>query len=61
VATGIDALFVEAHPNPDQAPCDGGSQLDFDALDALLTEVVAIDGALSQIPEATRRRARCEP
>ena len=61
VATGIDALFVEAHPNPDQAPCDGGSQLAFDALDALLTEVVAIDGALSQIPEATRRRARCEP
>ena len=61
VATGIDALFVEAHPNPDQAPCDGGSQLDFDALDALLTEVVAVEGALSQIPEATRRRARCEP
>ena len=61
VATGIDALFVEAHPNPDEAPCDGPSQLDFDALDALLSEVVAIDDALSQIPDGTRRRARCEP
>jgi 2-dehydro-3-deoxyphosphooctonate aldolase (KDO 8-P synthase) len=59
-ATGIDALFVEAHPNPDEAPCDGPSQLDFDALDALLSEVVAIDRALSQIPEDVRRRARCE-
>ena len=61
IATGIDALFVEAHPNPAEAPCDGPSQLDFDALDALLTEVVAIDRALSQIPEDVRRRARCEP
>ncbi len=59
VATGIDALFVEAHPDPDAAPCDGPSQLDFDALDALLTEIMAIDHALTQIPEAVHRRARC--
>ena len=58
VATGIDALFVEAHPNPDQAPCDGPSQLDFDALDALLSEVCAIDRALGALPESVRRRAR---
>lgn len=58
VATGIDALFVEAHPNPDQAPCDGPSQLDFDALDALLSEVCALDRALGALPESVRRRAR---
>jgi 2-dehydro-3-deoxyphosphooctonate aldolase (KDO 8-P synthase) len=46
VATGIDALFVEAHPSPEQAPCDGPSQLDFDALDSLLEEVCAVDSAL---------------
>lgn len=46
VATGIDALFVEAHPNPEKAPCDGPSQLDFKALDLLLGEVCAIDSAL---------------
>ncbi len=60
VATGIDALFVEAHANPRMAPCDGPSQLDFDALDALLTEVCAIDRALAAVPEDVRKRARCE-
>jgi 2-dehydro-3-deoxyphosphooctonate aldolase (KDO 8-P synthase) len=44
-AIGIDALFVEAHPEPDRAPCDGPSQIDFEALDALLAEVRAIDRA----------------
>jgi 2-dehydro-3-deoxyphosphooctonate aldolase (KDO 8-P synthase) len=58
VAAGIDALFVEAHPEPDQAPCDGPSQLDFDALEALLTEVCTIDRALRELPESVRARAR---
>ncbi len=39
VAVGIDALFVEAHPDPARAPCDGPSQIDFAALDALLGDV----------------------
>jgi 2-dehydro-3-deoxyphosphooctonate aldolase (KDO 8-P synthase) len=46
VAVGLDALFVEAHPDPSGAPCDGPSQIDFDALDRLLGDVVAIDRAL---------------
>jgi 2-dehydro-3-deoxyphosphooctonate aldolase (KDO 8-P synthase) len=45
-AIGIDALFVEIHPNPDSAPCDARCQLDFESLDRLLTEVVAIDTAV---------------
>jgi len=45
VAVGIDALFVEAHPAPDEAPCDGPSQLDFEGLDALLAEVGALSRA----------------
>ena len=47
VAVGIDALFVEAHPAPDEAPCDGPSQIDFEGLDALLAEVAAIAEARS--------------
>ena len=43
VATGIDALFVEVHPEPERAPCDGPSQIDFAALDRLLDEVEALD------------------
>ncbi len=46
VAVGIDALFVEVHPDPDNAPCDGPSQIDFAALDALLGEVVLVERAL---------------
>lgn len=45
VAVGIDALFVEVHPNIDEAPCDGPSQLSFESLDALLGEAVAIERA----------------
>jgi 2-dehydro-3-deoxyphosphooctonate aldolase (KDO 8-P synthase) len=43
VAIGIDAFFIEAHPHPDHAPCDGPSQIDFEALDALLADVRALD------------------
>jgi 2-dehydro-3-deoxyphosphooctonate aldolase (KDO 8-P synthase) len=46
VGVGVDALFVEVHANPDDAPCDGPSQIDFNALDRLLGEVRAIDRAL---------------
>lgn len=60
VATGVDALFVEAHPDPTRAPCDGPSQLTYEALDALLSEVCAIEQALRALPEAVHQRARCE-
>ncbi len=51
---GIDALFLEAHRDPESAPCDGPSQIDYEALDSLLGEVVAIDRA---VREATSNRA----
>lgn len=44
-AVGIDALFVEVHPDPDRAPCDGPSQIGFEAFDRLLAEVRAVDRA----------------
>ncbi len=46
VAVGIDALFVEAHANPERAPCDGPSQIHFEDLDRLLSEIVAVERAL---------------
>ena len=46
VAIGIDALFIEVHPDPENAPCDGPSQIDFETLDRLLGEVTAIDRVL---------------
>ena len=44
-AVGIDALFVEIHPDPDRAPCDGQCQLRPDDLDRLLRDVCAIEAA----------------
>ena len=44
-AVGIDALFVETHPDPSQALSDAGSQLPLDRLAALLAGVRAIDDA----------------
>ena len=46
VAFGIDSLFVEVHPDPDHARCDGAVALRFDALDRLLLEVRSIEAAL---------------
>ena len=46
VAAGIDALFIETHPDIDNAPCDGPSQISFEDLDQLLAQVRAIDDAL---------------
>jgi 2-dehydro-3-deoxyphosphooctonate aldolase (KDO 8-P synthase) len=48
VAVGIDALFVEVHPDPDSAPCDGPSQITPAAFEALLGEVRAIERALQR-------------
>jgi 2-dehydro-3-deoxyphosphooctonate aldolase (KDO 8-P synthase) len=47
VAIGVDALFIEVHPDPERAPCDGPCQLRVSELDRLLGEVCAIRGALS--------------
>ncbi len=46
VAAGIDVLFVETHPEPDRAPCDGPSQIDLEDLDRLLADAVRIERAL---------------
>lgn len=42
VAVGIDALFVETHPNPSKALSDADSQLPLSQLDSLLSQVAEI-------------------
>ncbi len=43
VAVGLDALFVEVHPDPSKAPCDGPSQITLDIFESLLADARAID------------------
>lgn len=40
---GIDALFMEVHPNPEKALSDGANSLSFDMIDEIVAKVVAID------------------
>ena len=43
VATGIDALFMDVHENPDQALSDGPNSLALENFEALLRKVKEID------------------
>lgn len=49
VAVGIDALFVETHPEPAKALSDAASQLPLNLLENLLKQVVAIDKIMKDI------------
>jgi 2-dehydro-3-deoxyphosphooctonate aldolase (KDO 8-P synthase) len=42
VATGIHGLFLEVHPDPDHALCDGPNSLPLDEAEALLKTVKAL-------------------
>ena len=43
VAVGCDALFMETHPDPDQALSDGPNMLKLDLLPVLLEQLVTLD------------------
>lgn len=49
VATGaLAGLFMEAHPFPDKAPCDGPNMLQFTALPKLLRRLKAIQARVQE-------------
>ncbi|MFA0810674.1 3-deoxy-8-phosphooctulonate synthase [Microbulbifer epialgicus] len=43
LAIGIAGLFLEAHPNPDKALCDGPSALPLEKLEPFLAQMKAVD------------------
>jgi len=43
MALGIAGLFIEAHPDPDNAKCDGPCALPLDKLSAYLEQMKAVD------------------
>lgn len=53
LAVGLAGLFLEAHPNPDAALCDGPSALRLDCLEGFLAQVKAIDDVVKQLPPLT--------
>lgn len=42
VASGVDGIFVEVHPNPPKAKCDAATQLSFKEFEKLIQEVTPI-------------------
>jgi len=50
VAVGVDGLYLEVHPHPERARCDGENSLDLDLFDRLLSEVKAVRRALESPP-----------
>lgn len=57
VATGVAGLFMETHPNPDQALSDGPNAWPLGRMEALLEVLLQIDRAVKQagFAEATLR------
>ncbi|MBF0472789.1 MAG: 3-deoxy-8-phosphooctulonate synthase, partial [Nitrospirae bacterium] len=45
VAAGADGLFMETHPDPDKALCDGPNMIPLDKIEHLLTIAQAIKGS----------------
>ena len=43
MAVGLAGLFLESHPNPNEAKCDGPSALPLDKLEEFLKQVNAVD------------------
>ena len=51
MAVGIAGLFIEAHPNPDQAKCDGPCALPLDQLEGYLHQMKAIDDTVKSFDQ----------
>ncbi|KJY96445.1 3-deoxy-8-phosphooctulonate synthase [Pseudoalteromonas ruthenica] len=50
MALGIAGLFIEAHPNPNEAKCDGPCALPLAKLEGYLTQMKAIDDLVKSFP-----------
>ncbi|MBQ0933695.1 3-deoxy-8-phosphooctulonate synthase [Ideonella paludis] len=50
LATGIAGLFLEAHPEPNHALCDGPSALPLEKLEAFLTQMKMLDDLVKSFP-----------
>jgi 2-dehydro-3-deoxyphosphooctonate aldolase (KDO 8-P synthase) len=50
MALGIAGLFIEAHPNPNEAKCDGPCALPLDKLEGFLSQMKQVDDLIKSFP-----------
>jgi len=48
LAVGVAAVFIETHPDPDQAPSDGPNMIPLRQMEALITRLLAFDRLAKQ-------------
>ena len=53
MSQGIGGLFLESHPNPSEAKCDGPCALPIDKLEPFLKQAKAIDGLIKSLETIT--------
>jgi 2-dehydro-3-deoxyphosphooctonate aldolase (KDO 8-P synthase) len=53
VAAGIDGLFMEVHPDPEKALCDGPNMIRLDEMQGFLTRVKAVHDLITMQASAT--------
>lgn len=51
ISCGADALFMEVHPEPDQALSDGANMVRLDALEGMLQRIIRVYEAVHEIGE----------
>lgn len=51
MALGLAGLFIEAHPNPNEAKCDGPCALPLDKLEPYLAQMKAVDDLVKSFDE----------
>lgn len=51
MSQGLAALFLEAHPDPDKALCDGPCALPLNRLEEFLQQMKAVDDLVKSFPE----------
>ena len=51
LSQGLAGLFLEAHPDPDKAKCDGPCALRLDTLEPFLRQMKALDELIKAQPE----------
>mgnify|MGYP003155443723 FL=1 len=50
ISQNLAGLFLEAHPDPDNAKCDGPCALRLDKLEPFLTQLKALDDLVKGFP-----------
>ena len=48
VAVGVAAIFIETHPDPDNAPSDGPNMIPLSSLENLLKQLIEIDNVIKK-------------